>query len=239
MIESIAQTGQTMKRLALSLLAVLVAASLGRADSYIVAFHSFEREGKDKEAKDALWALAFRLPNPLCLRYIPYKKATHDEFFRKLREVKKKATKDDVVVVYLGAHGGDAGDAGLEVCSRRRAILSREFFPILESLPCPTLLLIDTCHAGAALQHKWEKTTVVCACRHDETAWTGGMFPALLEALRQHRNWTSGQLAWYIVARTTAFSKDQHPIAFCGSTSNVRITDPAKIGRDIPVPDRR
>ncbi len=228
-----------MKRLALSLLAVLVVAPFGWADSYIVALHSFAQERKDKEAKDAMWALAFKLPNPLCLRYIPYKKATHDEFFKKLREVKKKATKDDVVVVYLGAHGGDAGDAGLEVCSRRRAILSREFFPILESLPCPTLLLIDTCHAGAALQHKWEKTTVVCACRHDETAWTGGMFPALLEALRQHRNWTSGQLARYIVSRTTAFSKDQHPIAFCGSTANVRITDPAKIGQGIPVPDRR
>lgn len=205
-------------------LLLLLTPALASADTYIVAFHAFAREREDKEAKDALWALAERVKNPLCLRYIPYKKATDEEFMKKMRMLKKKATKDDVVIVYIDAHGNEWTGGLIICCKEGRSILSRDIFPLLEALPCPTLLLIDTCHSGAALQHKWKKTTVVCACRHDELSWTGGMGPAFVEALRQPRQWTIEQLAVGLMARTQAIHPKQHPVAFIGSTANARIT---------------
>lgn len=214
-----------MRRLGLSLLAFLALAPLGRADTWIVVYNSSGGDGPKEEAKDALWALAERVKNPQHLRYVPYKKASHKTFFKIMQELKEKTTKDDVVIVYIHAHGQEVlGQLEVRTNKGGRQILSQEFFPILDALPCPTLVLVGACHSGAALQHQWKKTTVVCACRHDELAWSGGFGLALRQVVRQVRPWTIEELALSVMARTQTLSPGQHPVAFIGSTAKVRIT---------------
>jgi Caspase domain len=104
-------------------------------------------------------------------RQVLGKKATHAGVLEGLAWLREKATKNDFVVMYVGAHGFTDPNEGWGVETADEKILwGRELKSELKKLPCPVLLFIETCTSGGfARAHKNDpevpaNVTVLCAC---------------------------------------------------------------------------
>lgn len=193
-------------------------ASCVRADTYVLSFDGVGRQ--DKEAINVLNAMKKRLKQPLHCRYIAPGRGTPELLDKNLKWLKRNVKKDDLVIIYIGAHGGVTKQGRLEfTCknARGKCVPCRVLVETTESLPGTSLVLLDTCHSGAALREAWNKTTVVCASRADEAAFSGGMDRALIAVFRKaYLKRTVANIADDMKDMIPRCSPKQHPVVRYG-----------------------
>jgi hypothetical protein len=125
----------------------------------------------------------------LSSRQVLGKKATHAGVMEGLAWLRDKATKKDLVVMYLGAHGFTDPNEGWGIeTADEKTLWGHELKAELKKLPCPVLLFIETCTSGGfASAHKNDpevpaNVTVLCACTAQQTV-DNQLDLALAEAL--------------------------------------------------------
>ena len=103
-------------------------------------------------------------------------KATHAGALEGLAWLREKAAKKDLVVLYVGCHGFTDPNEGWGVeTADGQTLWGHEIKAELAKLPCPALVLIETCTSGGfALPHKDDppvppNVTALCACSGKQT----------------------------------------------------------------------
>ena len=116
-------------------------------------------------------------------------KATHQGALDGLDWLRDKAAKKDLVVMYIGCHGFTDPNEGWGVeTADGKTLWGHEIKAALARLPCPVLLLLETCTSGGfALPHKHDpavpaNVTALCACSGEQTT-DNQLDMAVLEAL--------------------------------------------------------
>jgi hypothetical protein len=199
-----------MKRFVI--LAVLLVCQQTQADTYIVVFDSYPSD----EGRQVANLLKQDVPKPVHCQYIGHAQATKAVFAKNLRWLKGKAQKGDIAIVYVSAHGSPGTDTLWIGASHGPDVPSSLIRKTTEALPCPSVVLIDTCFAGCALHERWTRTTVVCAVNDHEVSWTGGMSKAVLQEMRHGGVRTIRQFATDLLRRIPACARSQHPVASIG-----------------------
>jgi hypothetical protein len=104
-------------------------------------------------------------------RLVLGKQATHAGALDGLAWLRQNATRDDLVVMYVGSHGFTDPDQGWGIGTADGKVLwGHEIKAELAKLPCHVLILIETCTSGGfAQRHKNDppvpaNVTALCAC---------------------------------------------------------------------------
>ena len=104
-------------------------------------------------------------------------KATHQGILDGLAWLHDKAHKNDLVVMYIGCHGFTDPDEGWGVdAADGQTLWGHEVKAELGKLPCPVIILIETCTSGGfAHRHKDDppvpaNVTALCACSGKQSA---------------------------------------------------------------------
>jgi hypothetical protein len=122
-------------------------------------------------------------------RLVQAQKATRAGALGGLAWLRQKATRMDLVVMYVGAHGTMDPAQGWRIeTSDRQTLWGHEIKRELGRLPCSVLLLIETCTSGGfAARHKNDlpvprNVTAICACSGKQTT-SNQLDMAVAEAL--------------------------------------------------------
>jgi hypothetical protein len=109
-------------------------------------------------------------------RLVLAEKATHAGVTGGLAWLRQKATRNDLVVMYVGAHGTTDPIEGWSIATAdRKTLWARDIKAGLGKLPCSVLLLIETCTSGGfAQRHPKDlpvpaNVTALCACSGKQT----------------------------------------------------------------------
>jgi hypothetical protein len=109
-------------------------------------------------------------------RLIRGKQATHAAALSGLAWLQKSATRQDLVVIYLGAHGFTDQQNGWGIITiDKKTLWGHEIKTELARLPCHAIVFVETCTSGGfALPHKQDppvpaNVTAICACSWKQT----------------------------------------------------------------------
>jgi hypothetical protein len=109
-------------------------------------------------------------------RLVRGKQATHAGAMNGLAWLQKSATRQDLVVMYVGAHGSTDTDNGWGIeTADKKTLWGHEIKAELAKLPCHALVFVETCTSGGfALPHKKDppvpaNVTAICACSWKQT----------------------------------------------------------------------
>ncbi len=138
--------------------------------------------------------------------------ATKENVLKAIADLKPDP--NDLVVVFFSAHGeidkdyyimlhGSGGDDW-----KKHVLWGKELKNALNKLPCPSILALDTCCAGAMLRHKMDKTIVLAACMAEESSYgePGPFAVALQEGLEGKADYDEdGTVTAYELSRYVKF----------------------------------
>jgi hypothetical protein len=106
------------------------------------------------------------------------KNATHAGAMGGIAWLEQKTTANDLVVIYIGAHGGTDPKEGWGIATADKKMLwGHEIKAELAKLRCPALVLIETCGSGGFDQAHPDdppvpaNVTALCACSANQTAF--------------------------------------------------------------------
>lgn len=115
--------------------------------------------------------------------------ATKPALMGHLRTLARQARAKDLVVMYIGMHGGtDPKEGWVTSLADENTITGKEVKELLGQIPCQVVCVVETCGSGGfARDHKEDvplppNVTALCACRAKKTA-TNEMSIAFIEAI--------------------------------------------------------
>jgi hypothetical protein len=179
-----------VRRVLLSLMVLLFVPSLAVADTpekamgelYILGITINQEKPLDsynwcaEEVEKAFREQAKSFHRQIHSRLVQADKATHAGAMDGLAWVQKQTTKKDLVVIYVGAHGETHPTNGWGIATADgKTLWGREIKQELAKLPCPVIIMIETCTSGGFAQaHKNDipvpaNVTVLCACSGKQT----------------------------------------------------------------------
>lgn len=126
---------------------------------------------------------AFASYNPI-VKSILRKDATRENCLNGFKWIKEVAGPNDLVVIYVGAHGGSKQLKEFKFCAADKPIYGTEIKDMLAGLPTDVLLIMDTCHSGAITGDfdNVPNVFIIAACSHEEKAFSWGLCVTLMEA---------------------------------------------------------
>ena len=174
-----------MRRVLLSLVFLLFVPSLAGADTpsqatgdlYILGITINQQKPLDsynwcgEEVEKAFREQAKAFHRQIHSRLVQANKATHAGAIEGLAWLQEKTTAKDLVVIYVGAHGNvhPVNGWGIDTADGK-TLWGREIKQELAKLPCPVIIMIETCTSGGfAEAHKNDipvpsNVTALCAC---------------------------------------------------------------------------
>jgi len=199
---------------------ILFLPAVSKADTYVVSFDGMHTQ----EAKKVANVMRRRACAPVHVHYVPFAKATHQNFVNNMNWLKKNVTKDDLVIIYLAGHGGVTRRGRFNLGAKRGTIWAREICKTTESLPGTCLVLFDSCECGGALSEPWRRTTVVCSSASGEISWTDVMCPAICEIMRKGGTLRVRGFVFYLLHRIPRIAATQHPKVYFGKSPNCSLS---------------
>lgn len=161
----------------------------------------FEVNAYTEDARKVLQILKKQSPIPVNGKSLTGRKATRKAVLRDLNDIKKRAKPGDSVFVYFSIHGDDHPRDGFLMHTMRnikddefldKVLYGTDVAEVLNALPCPSILAIDACHAGAMARIPLKNTALFCSSDEDgvsaghPTGYFGG---AVIDGLKGEADW--------------------------------------------------
>lgn len=205
---------------------LLLVASVAHANTYVYVFWTEGNEGAAVAR-----TIEKATTNTMYLQLVKHEEATAKRFKQGLALFSVLLKKEDTCIIYISAHGGMSNGMFNFSCWKEPAaekwdnikdsVFANDVQPVVDSFPCPTLLILDCCKCGGILKEPWKKTTVICACSDSQASWTGVMCPVTCEAfagiaadINKDEKITMGEAVEYIPNRIREISTRQKPCTF-------------------------
>jgi hypothetical protein len=115
------------------------------------------------------------------------KNATKKTCLDCLKWVAESVTSKSLAIIYLDAHGGIDLGGVYYLCLADGYLSSKEIKDSIGNLPCQTILIVDTCHAGGMIDD-WgtsSNTFIYAVCRTEESAYYLGWVPYFVKSLKE------------------------------------------------------
>jgi hypothetical protein len=121
-------------------------------------------------------------------RILHSEEATRESCLSGMQWVVDTAIEGDLVIVYVGAHGGGCEKGAFEFYPTHDTVVaSKEIIMILSKVKSHLFLLIDTCHSGAILidwKEPGNRVSILATCKHDQGASVWGFVNPFVDSLK-------------------------------------------------------
>jgi len=107
-------------------------------------------------------------------KYFHSDDATNKNFLKGMKWAVKSAKENDLIIVYIGAHGSGNEDGEYEFYTADDTIVSKDLIDNFSKTKANVLILVDTCHSGAIIRdwkNPGKNISILTACEAEERAY--------------------------------------------------------------------